>query len=433
MSTALVLLGHGSHISPNTAAVVWEAVDTLRALGIADEITAGFWKEQPSLSRVLHTLAAADITLLPMFTAQGYFTRQVIPAEMGLDTRGAIRMTKTLGEHPKVSEIVQSRLRDALTTHWLRPDDVAVAVIGHGTKNNPASRAATESQAESLRALQLAAEVVAVYLDDDPDIPSVYALTQAPVIIAIPYFLAAGSHTSEDVPHELGLADGQTEAVIDGRRVIYTPPIGAQGGLTDILLSLIADSGMAMSARPVTSVWDGMPTAGREVFLEALAQTGQLTFGALTVTPDEVRCGDGAALPTLTTPAQVRDATRLNPFRPLMTARHMPNPWRVPLPQPEHAHAVVETAYPGVIAEWAAEQRGDFKPVQLPTVIARQQGMFRVLNDFSAESEAAYVCEVCGGCMLTPRWTRVAGGSGELPCAEPCNLFLSAAKGGLEA
>jgi sirohydrochlorin cobaltochelatase len=94
---------------------------------------------------------------------------------------------------------------------------------------------------------------------------------------------------------------------------------------------------------------------------------------------------------------------------------------------------VVETAYPVVIAEWAAEQRGEFKPVQLAAVTARQQGMFRVLNDFSAESEAAYVREVCAGCILTPRWARVGGGHGGLPCAEPCNLFLSAAKEGIEA
>lgn len=431
MSTGLVLLGHGSHISPNTAAVVWEAVDALRALGIADEITAGFWKEQPAFSRVLHTLNATDITLLPMFTAQGYFTRQVIPAEMSLTN--ALRMTKTLGEHPYIAEIVQNRAQAALTQWRLSAESVALAVIGHGTKNNPTSRAATESQAEKLRALGLAREVVAVYLDDDPIIPTIYETTNAPVIVAIPYFLAAGSHATEDVPFALGLETGQTEGVIRGRQVIYTPPIGVNGGLTDILLGLISDSGAGLMSRPVQSVWDGMPLAGRDTFLEAVAQSKELAFGALTITADEVRCGIGDDLPRLTKPTEVRDAVRLNPFRPWVTMREMPNRWRVRLSRPEDAHAVVETVYPGAIAEWAAYRRGEFKPIPLADVVARQKGMFRALVDFSAESEAEYVEKICGGCVLTPYWARGEGQTGALPCAEPCNVYLSAAKGGLES
>jgi len=435
MSTALILLGHGSHISPNTAAVVWEALDTLRALGLADEVTAGFWKEQPAFSRVLETVTAGDITLLPMFTAQGYFTRQVIPSEMGLshlphDGR-VLRVTKTLGEHPRVSEIIQARARDALTTHALSREDVALVVVGHGTKNNPTSRAATESQADMLRGLHLAREVVAVYLDDDPDIPTVYASTTAPVIIVIPYFLAAGSHAMGDVPTALGLESGKIEGMIHGRRVIYTPPIGANGGLTDILLGLIADSGAALSPRPVRSVWDGVPLAGRDVLLTELARSGVLTFGAVTVTADEVRCGDGNTLPILTTPSQVRDAVRLTPFRPLVTARDMPNGWRVILDTPADAHAVIETVYPGAVADWAAARGGRLQPVTLQEVVARQQGMFRALADLSAGAEAAWVNQICDGCILTPYWARAGAHDGGLPCAEPCNVFLSAAKEGL--
>ena len=45
---ALVLAGHGSHISPHTAGIVWRYVDLLRLWGVADEITACFWKEPPA-------------------------------------------------------------------------------------------------------------------------------------------------------------------------------------------------------------------------------------------------------------------------------------------------------------------------------------------------------------------------------------------------
>ncbi|MFN8528773.1 MAG: CbiX/SirB N-terminal domain-containing protein [Anaerolineae bacterium] len=84
--TALILAGHGSHISPNTAGMVWDLVDGLRAADVdftANEITAAFWKEMPSFHQVLNTVTATDITVVPIFTANGYFTQTVIPSEMG--------------------------------------------------------------------------------------------------------------------------------------------------------------------------------------------------------------------------------------------------------------------------------------------------------------------------------------------------------------
>lgn len=106
VSTALVLAGHGSHITLETAGLVWSHVDALRSMGAADEVTAAFWKEQPSFQTVFNSLAAQDITVVPLFTAQGYFTQTVIPTEMGLagtithrDGR-IIRYTRTLNEHP---------------------------------------------------------------------------------------------------------------------------------------------------------------------------------------------------------------------------------------------------------------------------------------------------------------------------------------------
>ena len=82
---ALILAGHGSHVSPTTAGLVWGYVDRLRLLGVAAEITACFWKEPPSYSQVIHTVASQNVVVVPVFTAQGYFADDVLPSEMGLD------------------------------------------------------------------------------------------------------------------------------------------------------------------------------------------------------------------------------------------------------------------------------------------------------------------------------------------------------------
>src|SRR5579864_5442209 len=118
--TALVLAGHGSHLSPETAGVVWQHVDTLRRSGVADEVSAAFWKEAPSFHDVFRTLTADDITVVPLFTARGYFTQTVIPAEMGLTgvvtqrNGRIIRYTSPLGEHPLIAHFGIQRVKQGL-------------------------------------------------------------------------------------------------------------------------------------------------------------------------------------------------------------------------------------------------------------------------------------------------------------------------------
>jgi sirohydrochlorin cobaltochelatase len=228
--TALILAGHGSHISPETAGLVWRNVDWLRASGVADEITAAFWKETPSFHEVINSLNANDITIVPLFTAQGYFTQTVIPAEMGLDglvtTRDGrtIRYTRTLNEDKYFTHVIQNRIWTMIRSWNLPLQETAVAIIGHSTRRNPESRQATETQADTLRKTGIVAEVVAVYLDDAPEIEQVYKLTSARHLIAVPYFLALGSHVTIDIPKELGLKPGEYTGNIEGRSVMRVHP-----------------------------------------------------------------------------------------------------------------------------------------------------------------------------------------------------------------
>ena len=141
---ALILAGHGSHISANTAGVVWACVDRLRQLGVADEITACFWKETPAFSQVLDTVEAEDVVIVPLFTARGYFTQQVLPSEMGLCgplTRRGLRritLTPTIGEHEQLATIVDQRLRRTIERFDLPARETAIAVIG--PRHTPQSR-----------------------------------------------------------------------------------------------------------------------------------------------------------------------------------------------------------------------------------------------------------------------------------------------------
>lgn len=221
--TALILLGHGSHISPHTAGLVWQQVDILRSQGIADEVTAAFWKEMPSFRQVLSTVSATEITLIPLFTARGYFTQTVIPIEMALTGETTILGKKHIRYAPPLANsihlprILQTSVIKALRHYKLAADQTTLALIGHGTKRHAESRDATESQANILRQQHLVSQVITAYLDDEPAISTIYERSIYPHIIVIPYFLAMGSHATIDVPEALGLAKRQSVATKNSR------------------------------------------------------------------------------------------------------------------------------------------------------------------------------------------------------------------------
>ncbi len=441
---ALILAGHGSHISPNTAGIVWRYVDQLRRWGIADEVTACFWKEEPSFNHVLDTVRADTVVIVPVFTAQGYFTQTVIPTEMGLDGEvthkngKTIYYTPTIGEHPYLETIVQQRVTDALANNNLNPDDTAVAVIGHGTRRNKSSRDATRHQAKLIRDGQFVAEVVDVYLDDDPDIPSLYDSTSSKHVIAIPYFLAEGSHVTIDVPDALGLQYGNYPDSINGRELYYTPPIGTDDAICRVILELAHDTRLTFNRASIVegnrhafslpTHWTGFPTKGRKDFVQAIESNNTLVFGQVMVTDNRIRHVNKTNNNTLalSSPEALRVFVREDPFRPLPTSDDLPQNWHVEVESAEEAYAVIETIYPTVIADWANQKNNSFLTESLEDIGTRQEGLFKNIHQIKPVLIQDTVEKVCGRCIRQPSWLiGHDSDNAKLPCKSACNTWLS--------
>ena len=292
--TALILAGHGSHVSANTAGLVWSAVDRLRRWGVADEITACFWKEAPPFSQVLDTVEAGDVVIVPVFTARGYFTSEVIPTEFGLAGKTTIRdgkrihLTRPLGEHPHLESIVERQLRAIVDQYELAPEQTAAAIIGHGTGRNRQSRDTARHQAERIRELHWLGEAVDVYLDDDPVIPSLYERTSAPHIIALPYFVADGSHVRHDIPRALGIADLNSVNRVRDRSVYYGEPVGSDASICQLILDLARETGLPFQRKADVRNWRHFPRAGRRALFQALESERILPFGQLMLTQERV-------------------------------------------------------------------------------------------------------------------------------------------------
>ena len=433
---ALILAGHGSHISANTAGIVWKHVDRLRRRGVADEITACFWKEQPEFSRVLDTVEAEDVIIVPVFTAKGYFAGEVIPTELRLDGKLTVRdgrrihLTPTVGEHPRLESIVETSLRKTVVQFGLSPGDTAAAIIGHGTRRNRNSRDTARHQAERIRALNWLSEVVDVYLDDEPDIPSVYRNTRAANIIALPYFLADGSHVTHDVPRALGISELDSVNQVSGRSVYYCEPVGADETICQVILELARHAGLPLAPSGDSGAWTGFPRAGRRVLIHALESGRILRFGQVTVSKTSVRhCDATPGSRSFVSPEALRAHLREDPFRPLATSADLSGGWHVNLAQPEEAHSVLETVYPGLVADWAAQKSGALRTESLRDIGTRQNGLFKQIHKLPKRVIETAMDKICGNCIRQPVWwPEIQEAGGGLPCPSACNLWLSRAR-----
>lgn len=434
--TALILAGHGSHVSANTAGIVWGYVDQLRHWGVADEITACFWKEAPAISQVLDTVEADDVVIVPVFTARGYFTSEVIPTELGLAdgdrfrSGRRIQLTPPLGEHPLLQSIVERQLRATIERYNLSPGKTAAAIIGHGTRRNRQSRDTARYQAQRIRELNWLREVVDVYLDDEPDIPSVYQSTSAENIIALPYFVAAGSHVRVDVPRALGIADPDGVNQVNGRSVYYCEPVGTDESVCQVILELARTTGLPFPMKKAASKWSGFPSAGRRALLQTIESGTILPIGQVMADRNRVwHCDSEGESEAIDSPAALRAFIREEPFRPLATSADLPKGWHVELAEPKDAHAVIETVYPGLVADWTAKKRGKLATETLKDIGMRQSGMFKDIHRLPQNVIKMALDEICGNCVRQPTWRQGVSRSGsQLPCRSACNLWLSTAR-----
>lgn len=231
MSTALVLAGHGSHLNARSSEAVHAHARALATSGAWDEVLIAFWKEEPSLARALDGCAASDVTVVPVFMSEGYFTGEVIPAEMGLDgpvtlrEGRTIRCTRPVGVHPALAEIVVERALEAGAS----PAD-ALFVLGHGTRRNAASASAVHQQVERLRAAGRFAEVIAVFTDQNPNVESVPALARGRNAVVVPFFASDGWHV------------GQVTAANGAHAVRYAQPAGAHPAIAAVITDLALEA-----------------------------------------------------------------------------------------------------------------------------------------------------------------------------------------------
>jgi len=270
----LVLVGHGSTLNADSSRPTWTQAAALRERGVFAQVVTAFWKEHPTLAGALRQAFTPRVFVVPLFISEGYFTEEVIPRELGLrppeggswdrvQRRGAreIHYCGPVGTHASMTRVILSRAEEIVRRHPLpggrapASKEISLFIAGHGTGNNENSRRAIEAQVERIRAMGSHAAVHGIFMEEEPRVGSVHGLATTRFRVVVPFFISDGLHSYEDIPVMLGAPEREVRerfqrgeptwrnpTEIQGGWVWYTPAIGLEPHLPDVILERVRES-----------------------------------------------------------------------------------------------------------------------------------------------------------------------------------------------
>ncbi|MFM1941463.1 MAG: hypothetical protein RI897_445 [Verrucomicrobiota bacterium] len=268
----LILVGHGATDNPGSTEPLLNVGRVLRKRGIFGQVLEGFYRAEPSIRSLWDQVSQTRVFVCPLTISEGWFTNQIVPRELGLKgPRPAgqpdrqfregreVYCCVSLGDHPLMTELLIRRAREALLeAPGERPTDpkhTAVFVAGHGTKRNKQSRQAIEDQVERIQHRQIFGEVHPTFMLEEPLIADCWKATRLPDLVLVPFFMANGLHTLEDIPVMLGVSETEVrERLRRGdatwlnptsqgpQRLWYTPAIGSDPALVDLVMERVLEA-----------------------------------------------------------------------------------------------------------------------------------------------------------------------------------------------
>jgi sirohydrochlorin cobaltochelatase len=271
--SALLIVGHGSTVNPDSSAPTLAHATEIRRRNIFNDVQCAFWKEEPSLRDAIFLFdpdTIKNVSVVPNFISEGYFTQMVIPRELELNgkvTKRANGQTwhygEPVGNHPLMTELLVQRAREIAP--GVPEKETSLLIVAHGTDLNENSAVAAKREAEKIRALGRYANVLNVYMEEFPLVSDWNVLTSSRNVVVVPFFISDGLHSYEDIPVLLGIAEPRHgESIhqrkkststaeqkgsdvfrrgpyqVDNRFLFYASSIGTDPRIADIILEQAA-------------------------------------------------------------------------------------------------------------------------------------------------------------------------------------------------
>lgn len=259
--SALIVLGHGSTVNPDSSAPTFLHADEIRRRGVFGEVVCAFWKEEPSYRQVLDMVESPEIYIVPNFISEGYFTQKIIPREVGLEgpvthlppqaglPARTLKYCEPVGNHPAMTELLLHRARQVAP--GINAREASLVIVGHGTSLNENSGVAVKEQVARIQAQGLYAEVLGMFMEEEPFVTNWQTQTSSPDVIVVPFFVSDGLHSYQDIPVLLGIEQEPGAAAngaevfrrnpysIGGRRLYYSSAIGTDPLFAGVILEQV--------------------------------------------------------------------------------------------------------------------------------------------------------------------------------------------------
>lgn len=254
-NSALIIIGHGSTVNPDSSTPTFAHADEIRRRGLFGEVVCAFWKEEPAMRQVFYMIESNDVYVVPNFISEGYFTKRVIPRELDLTGEITVHGSRTIkycepvGNHAHMTDLLLTRAREVAP--GVPQDTTSLLIIGHGTSLNENSGAAVKEQVRQIGERGEYAEVFGVFMEEEPFVTDWRKMVTQPNVVAVPFFVSDGLHSYQDIPVLLGIEAERTEAAskmdvfrrnpchAHGHAIYYSSAIGTETHFADLVLDQI--------------------------------------------------------------------------------------------------------------------------------------------------------------------------------------------------
>ncbi len=237
-STALLLCAHGSPGSGEDLALRAAALG--RQLGCAETAGAVIYGT-PRLEDVVASLTSERICVVPLLLSEGTTFDALKDRLQDLGGASRFSLCRPLGRHPWLAPgLLAAAEQEARRAGWSERD-LALILVGHGSRRNPASRKATQRLARQIGRAAGHIRIACAFLEEPPALDEVLAAAPERRIVIAGCFSEQGRHAREDVPDLIESS---------GREARYLGPIGA-AAWTDTLILDSAVQAMAEAGQTV--------------------------------------------------------------------------------------------------------------------------------------------------------------------------------------
>ena len=134
---------------------------------------------------------------------------------------------------------------------------------------------------------------------------------------------------------------------------------------------------------------------------------------------------------------EISKTTEAGEYRPLKSSPNLRRGWELRVPGARELAVAMNYLYPAGIVHWHLDREGLLETTSYRENAARQSGIYKRVQRLSDEGvqDAARACCEDAVCLKKTLWDvdedtplEMDRGSGEIPCPEPCSVFVSFAR-----